>query len=355
MRQGYSVFQRPGRAAWYVKYPTNDCAAGWVSKATPFKVANPGSKRRARAWAEKMLKEFTSSGGRASAEKWSDWVSAYLQDKYRHSPRTLQSYEGSWATVADFLAEHGVHVPAQVTFNHVVAFLTWRTAQKRHSGAAISRNTALQELRVLSLIMREAVRRGFALGNPVERSGLRRDPAKEKREFTGAEIERVREALRVREGKLPVTERWMSVCWEIALHQGCRLTETQVPMELVDEKAGTIQFAGKGRNGMKRVFTTTLHEGLRPLMAQLRAAGATVTCSLPRMAAKEWHFFFKRLEMHGVSFHCTRVTVITRLARAGVPEQQAMRYVNHASAAIHRIYQKLRAEDLSACTKALRF
>jgi hypothetical protein len=53
-------------------------------------------------------------------------------------------------------------------------------------------------------------------------------------------------------------------------------------------------------------------------------------------------------------FHCTRVTVITRLCRANVSESQAMRFVGHASETIHRVYQRLRAEDVSACVSALR-
>lgn len=353
--QGYCVFPRPGRSVWYIKFPDATAADGWRSKASPFRIDDPQGKRRALALAEKLSNEFKVSGTHRRAEMWATWVRTFLTDKYQASPRTLQSYEGAWACLQEFLQEKRVHLPAMLNYNHVVAYVVWRTNQKRHSGARISRNTALQDLRVLSLIMREAVRRNFAQGNPCERTGLRRDPAKEKRAFLKTEIEQVRGELRKREGELRITERWMTVCWEIALQQGCRLTETQVPMSLVDEQARTITFAGKGRGGMKRVFTTTLHPQLVPLIAELRNAGASVTCRLPRMAAKEWHFFFKKLEMRGVSFHCTRVTVITQLARAGVPEQQAMRFVNHASREVHRIYQKLQTDDLSACTSALNF
>jgi integrase len=80
------------------------------------------------------------------------------------------------------------------------------------------------------------------------------------------------------------------------------------------------------------------------------------------MVTKEWHWFLKGRAERGwqgvcphATFHCTRVTVITRMARAGVPIQQAMAYVGHADQTVHRIYQRLQADDLTKCTEALRF
>lgn len=43
------------------------------------------------------------------------------------------------------------------------------------------------------------------------------------------------------------------------------------------------------------------------------------------------------------------MTVITRLARSGVPEAKAMKFVGHASTEIHRIYQRLSVDDLACC------
>ncbi|MDR1282262.1 MAG: hypothetical protein LBK99_15785 [Opitutaceae bacterium] len=101
------------------------------------------------------------------------------------------------------------------------------------------------------------------------------------------------------------------------------------------------------------MFTTRLYPGLAPLIRQLQEAGASHLCVLPRMASKDWWLFFRRLKMSHLCFHCTRVTVITRLARAGMPIQQAMRFVGHASAVVHQIYQCLQALDLGAAVAAL--
>ena len=147
----------------------------------------------------------------------------------------------------------------------------------------------------------------------------------------------------------------MTVSFEIALHQGCRLRETSVPMSDVDVTRRTITFRAKGRRGTPHVFTTSLHPGLDGLMEQLRKAGARQTCAMPAMAGRLWWSFRQENKLGHTTFHATRVTVVTRLARAGVPIQQAMRFVGHADETVHAIYQKLQADDLSACTDALSF
>ena len=66
------------------------------------------------------------------------------------------------------------------------------------------------------------------------------------------------------------------------------------------------------------------------------------------MASKEWWKFFKAIGLHqkGVCFHCTRVTVISRLIRAGASENKVQKIVHHASTEIHRIYQRIGVDDL---------
>src|SRR5437868_10637315 len=53
----------------------------------------------------------------------------------------------------------------------------------------------------------------------------------------------------------------------------------------------------------------------------------TLFRSLPKYAAKKWHQFFKRIGLPHLSFHCTRVTVVTRLARKGFTMTQTKAYV----------------------------
>lgn len=289
------------------------------------------------------------------------WVAPWLTDKFSEpqKARSLKAELHRWRWVESFLVERKITAPPLVSYQRGLDFMAWRQEHRTRSGKG-GFNNALGELRLLGRIMREAVRRGFVAASPLERMGLKRKKSPEKPEFPVNVIAAVRGALAAREGHLPVREQWMTVTWEIALHQGCRHAETSLPLDDIDEAAGTIRLTQKG----DRVFTTRLHDALRPLIARLRAAGAKRTCEHPRMAGKLWHWFFngrhdKGHHSEGVApgfcFHCTRVTVITRMARAGVPVQQAMAYVGHSDAEIHRIYQRLQAPDLSRVQSALAF
>jgi integrase len=324
-----------------------------VQEATPWRVDDPLGQRKALRYAEEKSREWAEVRGPMSVEAWGAWVPAFFEDRYRNSPKSLVRVRNCWDLLREFLSAERVPVPAALDYNIVIRYLPWRTAQKRTCGKPISRNTAITELKILGLVCRQAVRRGYANHNPCERLGLKRDPAKEKPELTNAEIALIRAACAKREGHLPITERWMSVSFEIALHQGCRLRETQVQMTDVDEAARVIVFHAKGRDGVPKIFPSRLHNALLPLMAELRAAKATQTCKMPTMASKDWWALRQELGIGHTCFHSTRVTVVTRMARNGVPEQQAMAYVGHASRLVHRIYQRLRPPDLRACEASL--
>lgn len=349
-----SVYIRKGSSKWYVSYW---CAKRMkrVHEATPWGLDEPAGKKLATRFAEAKASAAAAFRGHAKKEVFGAWAHAFLENHYRTTPRTLQRMLNAYDWIRLFITEHDLHHPAAVRYTDANRYLEWRVALRRHNGNRITRNTAILELKVWGILMGEAVKRGFASVNPFLRMGLKRDAPKQKPEISADEITTIRAALRRREGNQPIGERWMTVCFEIALHQGCRLRETQLPLTAVDFAAGTIQFTAKGRNGRPNVFTTALHPELRPLLVALRDAGATTTCTLPRMASTAWHAFFRELKLDHLCFHCTRVTVITRLARAGVPIQQAMRFVGHASEAVHQIYQRLKSEDLTLCTAALRF
>ncbi len=346
--RGYSVYQRKGRPVWYIEYKSV-ITLDWVCEATPFRKDDPAGRRRAVHLAEQKAASFQKLGGLTRAEAFNTWVPQFLAGRYANSPRTLPFYQLGWTFVSAFLNERKVIAPAQLTYNHAIEFVAWRTAQKRHCGKFIGKNTALCNLRCLSLVMQEAVRRGYVLSNCLLRMGIRKDLAKEKVELLPSEVALIRSAVKVREAHLPAAERWMTNSFEIAYYQGCRLTETQVSLDRINEAKGEITFHTKG----KRIHPTALHPALLPLLKELRGVGAKWTCVLPRMAAKEWWALRQELKLGHTTFHSLRVGVVTQLARSGVSEQQAMRFVGHSSRLVHAVYQKLKVEDLGACLSAL--
>lgn len=352
--QGFSVFRRKGRSAWYIKYRDPD-SIQWVSLATDFTVNEPNGYHKAVQLAQKKAAEFKLNAVGRTEEAWGAWVPHFLDDRYRNSPLTHKRYKGAWRQLFTYLTEIKVRTPGRVRYTHALGYIDWRTSRPRVHGGKACRNTALDDLRVLSIVMREAIRRGYAIGNPCEKLGVYRDPPKQKEALTPDDIAKIRAAVRAKEGGLPITKRWMTISFEIALHQSIRLRATAMPLDWIDEDKQTITWRTKGRNGQVRLVSSRLHDALVPLIRELRKAGAKVTCEMPRMAAKLWWELRKENHLAHTTFHATRVTVITEMARQGVPEQQAMAYSAHSSRLVHRIYQKLKPADLAPVVAKLNF
>jgi integrase len=162
--------------------------------------------------------------------------------------------------------------------------------------------------------------------------------------------------LQKREGALPLTERWMTISFEIAIRHGWRIAETSFPLSRIDFRTWKVMVHQKG----DRWRTVPLHPELRPMFTELKRLGARQSCVFPRgspqRASYHWSMMLVGCERDGVAgllphlcFHCCRVTVISRMARAGVAERLIMEWVGHASTAVHRIYQRVRSDDLEKC------
>ena len=251
-------------------------------------------------------------------------------------------YLNAWSAISTFLDHRGILAPSQVTYRLCTEYPDFRTAPPKGLMRPRSNNTALTELKVFSAILQEAVKREWIQANPCTRLGLKRTPPKKKPEITDAEATEIEQALASRDA-------WMRDCWLVAMRQGCRLSETATPLKEVDTGARTITFNAKGN----RIHTAPLHPDLIPLIDRARSEGRSTLVDLPEYAAKKWHQFFKRIGLPHLSFHCTRVTVVTKLARSGAPIYKTKAYVGHASDTVHAIYQRLMPVDVSDLGAAL--
>jgi hypothetical protein len=356
-----SVYRRTGRAVWYAAFP--DAKSGKrICRATEARVDDPQGFRKAWNWVREQAREGVLLRHEAGGSEWGQWVDDWLHLRYRTQASSLTNALNWWSWLSLWLREVGCNTPRALDRSMVMRYPQWRTAQRKRSGKRVSFNSAIQEIKLLARIMDEAIARGFAEKNPAARMGLKKDPPPEKPELTDGAVEIVRRELDRLEGALPLRERWRSIAFEVALHTGCRHGETEVPFDLVDWAGNTMRFRDSKHN---KFYTIPIHPGLRALLDRLRAEGATRTVALPvkRISSQTWSRFFKRLgrkyadrpEMQGLCFHSTRVTVITRFARDGVPIQQAMAYVHHGSELIHKIYQRLRPADVAPCVRALAY
>ena len=238
-----------------------------------------------------------------------------------------------------YLQEKRLPAPQDLDYRSCVEYLPWR------KGRGAAHNTALLELKLLGVLCDEAIRRGIINRNPASKLGIKRERGKEKPELTDADIFKIRAALKSEPA-------WMSHAFEIALHTGCRLSETDLFRSDIDFHNSLLRFrVTKG----DKPFTIPLDPMLKQVLKNALNVRATEhkILNLPIHAARDFHRFFKKLGL-GVTFHSTRVTVASRLARSGYSISKAMRFLNHGSELVHRQYQRLQAEDVADAFDLLR-
>lgn len=351
---GVSVYPRKGSPHFYVSYPDPKTYAR-KHAATDFRTDDPEGKKKAYEYALQLAKTARVHGDNSS-ERWEAWVEPSLKKRYAKPTqiRTLTRYLGAWKYWRLYFAEKNIYGPRAVTHQVVLDFLPWRMKQKKRSGKTVVYNTALTDVRALQVILADAVRREWIQVNPCRDLGISREPQKEKPEITDEEMDKIVKALDALVQEKP-KKRWMRDAWEIARWQGCRVSETAIDLRRqLDLRDNTITFIGKGRNGRPTSHTAPLNPHLRPYLEAMIARGETVAVRFPPMSVNksgrsgiEFREFFDSIGMPHIVFHCTRVTVITKLLRAEVPVATVMEIVGHASEEINRIYRRLKPRDVA--------
>jgi len=336
-----SIYKRKRSPYWWIKF--RDSSGKIRYESTGYRIGIGVETAFARQLKARRTQEEADTARVSNAENFARWVMPFLETRYARKPNTLTKYRQAWSAISTFLETKQVNRPRQLKREHVIEYLQWRQRPSKDSGLrSVCLNSALLDIRIWRLVMFEAIAREFASVNPCSKLGITADRPKEKQEITPKEEALIRK-------KLKGQPAWMSTAFEIAIRQGCRFSETSLPLQDVNTKTNEITFTIK--RGLRH--TTALVPALKPLLAKMKKEGRKMTYEMPPQRARNWHRFFRRIGLPHLSFHCTRVTVITRLARAGVPEQQAMRFIGHATLEVHRIYQKLKPGDLSQCTAVL--
>jgi len=336
-----SIFTRENSPFWWIKW--RDATGKIRRESTSLRIDSKLETRKARETAMlRSVDELRSGGPAPGKERLLDsWVPLWLTAT--KTGGTLRRYLQCWTALSIFFEGKKITLAEQITRADCLEYFAKRKIDVGGLGKTHT-NTVLLDLKVLRLVLFEAQKRGWIHANPASRLGIDSVKAKERQEMTLADIELIRS--RLPEGSD------QRVAFEIALHQGCRLKETSLPLDAFDLEDGTVTFETKGG----KTHVTLLHPDLIPLIRNLKAKKRKVTWEYHDQAARDFSRLFRKLKLRkrGISFHSTRVTAVTRLARSGsVSEQQAMRFIGHSSAVVHKVYQRLGAHDLKGCLQAL--
>lgn len=329
-------YRRKNSPYYWISYRKAD--GNWGDRSTGIRIDQEGSKRKIQQRiSEETAKEelMRDDGGSALLRA---WVPGWIDYHYTNINSRKRGHN-AWAHLSQFIEIKKILHPQEITYAFCHEFMRWRTdaeACKREARRCGNWNTALTEVRILGAILQEAVARGWVIANPCARLRLGRKDTKEKLPFEPEDVAEI-------EGMLKGADQWMQDAWLVGIKQGCRLSEVQVPMSRITEKTGNIVFKVKGGG----THNAPLHRDLLHLVARRRKEKAEMLVELPDNASKKFNQWLTNRGYPDHSFHCLRVTVITRFALANVTLEKAMQYVGHCSEMAHAIYRKLKPKDVA--------
>ena len=325
-------YQKRGSPWFFIRF--KDPTGKWRSKSTRYRIDNTLHRAKATAEAARIgVNEKRANSGH-------DWVEDLIEN-HPVSPLTKVYYLNSWRHLVRFIIEKKISLQA-FSANDCEIYLKWRQSLPRTSGGKAGRNQACQDLKILKWIHRQGRLLGKMDSVALLDYRIKRGPiCRVKPVFSDNEIKITRKALAV-EG----VPEWMKVSFEIALATGCRLRETQIPLECVDLKNRVLTFPTP-KGGAGKSFSIPIPAAIEPMLAKMKAEGREITCIVPRTRASLcWR---RLLDICGLKHHCfhsLRVTRVTRLRLSGCSQSVAMRLVNHSSTLVHELYQRHCVDDL---------
>ncbi|MES2923127.1 MAG: hypothetical protein V4819_16340 [Verrucomicrobiota bacterium] len=316
----------------------------WTDVSSGIRIDTPGALRKVqqRVAGESSREERMSDDtGKALMRNWvPKWIGHYYKNQ-RSADRAMNA----WAHLAVFFKVKSILHPEEVTYGLCQDYMKWRTNEKAcaDEGRRLGNwNTALTELRILGSVMQESLAQGWIIANPCARLRLGRKAVKEKRAIEREEQAAIEKALV--DDNAP---QWMRDSWLVGMKHGCRITEVKVPMTMInteDPNRRVIAFKIKGG----KIHAAPLHPDLMPLVERRRAAEEKYLVDMPNNASRDWVRWLEARGFKDLSFHCLRVTVITRFALADVTAEKAMQYVGHCTELAHSIYRKLKPGDVAS-------
>lgn len=341
------LFKRKGSAYWHIGFKK---ATGKPAESLRLRHDDPAQTREAR----DRLREANEDEKfvKGDEQRFVKWMPEFLRLRYGSHPGNLKAFTNRWRALEPFLSSRKILFPKDLTGQAAWDYVVWRTGPKPREGGVrrAKKNTALHELKLLRMMMRHAIAMGWASRSPVEGVRIPWDDPKEKPEIEPEHLPVIMKALKERRPE------FMTVMFKIAYFTGCRLNDTYLLLRHVDLDRKLIHFPEpKG----KKPFTRPCPPELIPLFTELKRDTTRQRAFEPdgpmRNMSARWLWLFRSIGLAQYSFHCTRVSYISRCIRAKLPETVTLRLVNHCSVLVNRLYQRFRGEDLREAADSIVF
>ena len=340
-----SSYERKRSPFVYVQFGESYADREYIK--TAIRKTDPNKKRKVAQELNRIEAQLLPSIGQnhnhnGNGEAWR-WIDSFIRTRYAARERTQQVYLAQWRRLRGFLMENKTDAPAMLTRELVFDYPAWRCGQtKEKSRRTPKLSTAIGELKLLALIMDEAINRKLAVVNPA------RD-LKIEREETAIRPEITDEMLLIILRELEPQPEWMQKSFAVAINTGLRFSETRLHRSQIRAASDDI-IIEKPKGGRKREFAIPIYDSVRELIQSfMRSRDAYLwTAPAGTLTGLQWSKFLKGSAAYvpNLCFHSTRITFITRGMRAGIPEPVMMKMVNHADKDISRIYQRWTSDDV---------
>lgn len=334
-----SLKKPPRTPNWVLSY--RDLATGeWKERTLQLRRDSKTDTRKAEAFARKATADERRSKPLMGGQ-YAQWVDEYIEYRYATNEDTKRRSFYYWSPLWGFLKQNKITHPQKLRYEHKQKYLTHRKAQ------GVCHNTARQEIKFLSLLMDEAVKREYAFSNPLAWARIPKEAAKEKPDLSASDLRRIK-------ARFAERPEWMQIIMQICAYTGCRFKETALDRSDVDFRRNLIHFVDskKKPEHLRKVFTIPLPKGLKPFLQTIfRKRDFTI----PRPSREQNRLFNKALSevVKGATSHCFRVAFITRCHRRGLSEAESMKLVNHSNQLVHKIYSRLNVEDVRKAARQL--
>lgn len=324
---------------WVLSY--RDLATGeWKEKTLQLRRDSKTDTRKAEAIARKATADERRSKPMMGGQ-FAQWVDDYIEYRYANKQSTKRRSGYYWSRIWSFLKEKKITHPQRFRYEHVQSYLTYRKAQ------GVCHNTSRQELKFLSTLMDEAVKREYAFNNPLAGTRIPREPSKIKPDLSSADLSKIKSSFADR-------PEWMQIVLEVCAHTGCRFNEAALLRSDVDFREDLIHFRDSKKSPLhpKKNFSVPIPDKLRPFLRKLFKKQEFTVSPLSR---EQNRIFNKALSkvVKGATSHCLRVAFITRCHRRGLSESESMKMVNHSNQLVHTIYSRLNVDDVRKAAKRI--
>ena len=334
-----SAYERPDSPFVWIQYGADSRDRQCVK--TAIRKTDREKKRKIALELNRIERQLLPSAQTIKQDGWR-WVESFLATRYASQPSSLSSYRRQWNAVRIFLTEHEIESPSEVTRELLYEYPKWR--EKAFTSRRPTRlATAILGLKVLGLILDEAVNRRFIPDNPARRLKIKTEETPLRPEITDQMYEIIWKELRTRPD-------WMRKSFFLAINTGLRFATTRLHRSQIIGESIVIE---KPKGGRRREFAIPIYDSIRVMIEDFVNSGDEWIWTAPTkgegsLTGLEWSKFFRASAAYvpGLCFHSTRISYITRAMRAGIPEPVVMKMVNHASKDISRIYQRWTSEDV---------